>query len=562
MYIKADCKNLNLDPNQEQQGQKPLSERVHDRRDSFHKKLQQLPHVMTPKGIQEELDKYEKNQNSPYNTKKYHVLHGDSNLSSLKFLHKPQRVAHLNEDRFPEEELQRNTDMNKKLTTSNGLPEFSPNSVVEERNIQSFNYIFNNTSNESIIPFPTPVYKKSGELVKSSLKKRSKSLPATPLVSSHIDDDDDDIGENPLLLARSKSVHFDHKTPVKYFSKDESPINVNTTGEQSNILNFVHKPVNLMDSEFIVEDDNGLLSGLKNMSLKDRFFSADNLTNNSNNSNNNKSEPKKLRKSKRFQKVIGKENENEEENILNNNPKISTTRNIISKPITSPYTISSVSQEFNNSVEELNKKAKEEAHAKNLNNSKSEALNRKTTNVRSGRSQKVVGLYNENFPILSNKYPKSLKLNIFINLSRGKKCFLQELTLHIQTRQNLSNGITQTEPNNTVSRYIIGKVLVKNIYYDKRIIVKYTWDNWKTANEVEAIWLSNSDSILPGTDMDIFHFLIDDNSRSEENIGRLEFCIQYTTRNDTTREEYWDNNDEQNYKVDVVLKGFNNPFGL
>ncbi|SMN19948.1 similar to Saccharomyces cerevisiae YIL045W PIG2 Putative type-1 protein phosphatase targeting subunit that tethers Glc7p type-1 protein phosphatase to Gsy2p glycogen synthase [Maudiozyma saulgeensis] len=556
MYIKADCKKLGPNPNLEQE-QKPLHERVRDHRNNFHSKLQQLPRVMTPSGIKEELDKYQTNLNSPYNDKKYHVLHGDSNLSSLKFLHKPQRVAHLNEDRFPEEELQRNTDMNKKLTTSNGLPELSPNSVVEERNIQSINYIFNNTSNESIIPFPTPVYKKSGELVKSSLKKRSKSLPATPLVSSHYDDDDDDIGENPLLLARSKSVHFDHKTPVKYFSKDESPINVNTTNEQNNILNFIHKPVNLMDSELGVEDDNGLLSGLKNMGLRDRFISLDNLSNKKNGNN----EPKKLRKSRRFQKSIEKENESENENISNTS-KLSTTRNIISKPISNPFTISSVSQEFNNSVEELNKKAKEEANAKNLINSTTEAKNKKKAIVRSGRSQKVVGLYNENFPILSNKNPKSLKLNIFINLSRGKKCFLQELTLHIQTRQNLSNGITQTEPHNTISRYIIGKVLVKNIYYDKRIIIRYTWDKWKTVSEVEAIWLSNSDSILPGTDMDIFHFLIDDNARNEYNIGKLEFCIQYTTRNDTIREEYWDNNDDQNYKVDVVLKGFNNPFSL
>ncbi|KAG0666971.1 hypothetical protein C6P45_000180 [Maudiozyma exigua] len=554
MYIKADCKKK-IDTDQGLK--KTLNGKYQERKENFHSKLSHLPHVVTPRIIKDELDKYD--QSVPINNtispdtinnydKKYHVLHGKSNLSSLKFLHKPQRVAHLNEDRFPEEELQRNTDLNKKLTTSNGFPELSPNSVVEERNIQSINYIFNNTSNESVIPFPTPVYKKSGELVKSSLKKRSKSLPATPLVSSR-DDEDDDIQENPLLLARSKSVHFDHKTPVKYFSKDESPINVNTTDEHNNSLQFIHNPVNLMDSGLTAEDDNGLLSGLKNMSLRDRFISLDNLS---------KSEPKKLRKSKRFQKVLGKENDDTNSDTTTienkNTTKVSTTKNIISKPVNNNMsTISSASQEFNDSLVELNKKAEEEAHNKSENNK---------FNGRSSRGQKVVGLYNENFPILSNKNPKSLKLNIFINLSQGKKCFLQEITLHIQTRQNLSNGVSQTQPHNTVSRYIIGKILVKNIYYDKRVIVRYTWDSWKTSGEVEAIWLSTSEAILPGTNMDIFHFLIDDNTRNENIVGKLEFCIHYTTRNDMVREEYWDNNNDNNYKVDVVLKGFNNPFGL
>ena len=557
MYIKADC-NKKIDTDQGLK--KTLNEKYQERKENFHSKLSHLPHVVTPRIIKDELDKYEQptpmspgtiiSPDNNYNKydKKYHVLHGESNLSSLKFLHKPQRVAHLNEERFPEEELQRNTDLNKKLTTSNGFPELSHTSVVEERNIESINYIFNNTSNESVIPFPTPVYKKSGELVKSSLKKRSKSLPATPLVSSR-DDEDDDIQDNPLLLARSKSVHFDHKTPVKYFSKDESPINVNTTDVHDNILQFIHKPVNLMDSGLTAEDDNGLLSGLKNMSLRDRFISLDNLS---------KNEPKKLRKSKRFQKALGKENGNDTTAIENTSTtKVSTTKNIISIPVNNNNNnmsnVSSVSQQFNNSLVELNKKAEEEANNINENNK---------IGGRPSRVQKVVGLYNENFPILSNKNPKSLKLNIFINLSQGKKCFLQEITLHIQTRQNLSNGVSQTQPHNTVSRYIIGKILVKNIYYDKRVIVRYTWDSWKTCSEVEAIWLSTSEAILPGTNMDIFHFLIDDNTRNENIVGKLEFCIHYTTRNDITREEYWDNNNNDNYKVYVVLKGFNNPFGL
>ena len=549
MYIKADIKKKDLgtkqpgivrsgiatddedpgsDSNNNNSNSTPRS-----RRDEFHEKLKQLPQVITPKSLRDELDRVQQGR-------RYHVLNGDSNLSSLKFLHKPQRVAHLNEDRFPEDELQRNTDLNKKLTTSNGFPELAPSSVIEERNIESINYVFNNTSNESVIPFP--VYKKSGELVRSSLKKRSKSLPTTPMLKSHSQEGSErGDEENPLLLARSKSVHFDHKTPVKYFSTDESPSNVNTTDEQNNSLSFMHKPVNLMDSGLTAEDDNGLLSGLRNMRLNDRFTSLDSLP---------KSEPKKLRKSKRFQDAIAKEKEaqSEAQSEDENTAPVSTTRNIISKPAPA---ISPVSKAFNDSLVDVSESDQQQEQAK--------AVAAAST---PSRSQKVVGLYNENFPILSNKNPKSLKLNIFINLSQGKKCFLQELTLHIQARQNLSNGVNQTDPNTSLSRYILGKVLVKNIYFDKRVLVRYTWDAWKTVGEVEGIWLSNSESILPGTNMDIFHFLIDDNCRDESAVGHLEFCVQYTTRDDCRREEYWDNNDGANYKVDVVLRGFNNPFGL
>ena len=563
MYIKADCKKRDLgakqpgvvrsgkvdgelDPDTDEMGPNDTDASTpRSRRADLHEKLKQLPQVITPKSLRDELDRVQQSKAA----RRYHVLNGDTNLSSLKFLHKPQRVAHLNEDRFPEDELQRNTDLNKKLTTSNGFPELQPSSVMEERNIESINYVFNNTSNESVIPFPTPVYKKSGELVRSSLKKRSKSLPSTPMVKSHSEDSESGPGEdNPLLLSRSKSVHFDHKTPVKYFSTDESPSLVNTADEQNNSLSFMHKPVNLMDYGLAAEDDNGLLSGLRNMRMNDKFTSLDSLP---------KSEPKKLRKSKRFQDAIAKEKEQEKEkekentepNVNSNNgdgKPVSTTSNIISKPAPK---IAAASKAFNDSLVDVSE-------------SDAQAQNVSSTSSAPTRVQKVVGLYNKNFPILSNKNPKSLKLNIFINLSQGKKCFLQELTLHIQARQNLANGVNQQDPNSSVSRYILGKVLVKNVYYDKRVIVRYTWDAWKTASEVEGIWLSNSDSILPGTNMDIFHFLIDDNGncRDEAAVGHLEFCIQYTTRDDCRREEYWDNNDGGNYKVDVVLRGFTNPF--
>ena len=43
----------------------------------------------------------------------------EETLNSLKFLHKPQRVTQMKANRFPEEEVQRNTDLNKRIFSAN-----------------------------------------------------------------------------------------------------------------------------------------------------------------------------------------------------------------------------------------------------------------------------------------------------------------------------------------------------------------------------------------------------------------------------------------------------------
>ncbi|CCF60689.1 hypothetical protein KAFR_0L00810 [Kazachstania africana CBS 2517] len=435
-------------------------------------------------------------------------------LYSLNFLHKPQRVSKLNEDKFPEDELQRNTDLNKQIPCDG----VSPRTPVRS----PFNDL------DSIDTFQSPVYKKSGELLKSSLKRRSKSLPTTPAVLN-----DGEVSQhgkmlhftNAPTLIRSKSVHFDQKAPVKYFLKDESPINVKSRTAFEDSLSFLHKPLT-----FTQVEDSG---------SNDDFFTTENsMTFQMDNLTMKDESDKSLRKSKRFQKFIIKENRLEpkqsEDNVTTSND------------------------------EQIGPK-----HVGGSNFPKSPFINSTETSHNKLRTNKVIGLYNINFPILSNKNPKSLKLNIFVNLSRDKKCFLQDLTLHIQQRNafsmNPSNDNTASHQkkiiHNNTSKYLIGKVLVKNIFYDKRVVVRYTWDSWKTAREVECVWLSPGDGILPGSNMDIFHFLIDD-IRKIDTVGKLEFCIHYTTRNDHERKEFWDNNDFKNYKIDVVTSGFNNPFRI
>lgn len=538
-------------------------------------------------------------------------------IYSLKFLHKPQRVKQFNSDRFPEEILQRNTDLNKQITLD--LPPLSPKSALPTgqqvdplNNINytlnnydsyendAFNYL-NNDSSDSFLNLNTPIYKKSGELVKSSLKRRSKSLPSTPAAAAAVaaasvagaaNGFNRNGGKQPVLL-RSKSVHFDQRAPVRYFISDESPMNVYSKDEFEDMLKFnllnkakkleqVIKVNNNSDNnnnnngddddgnesaeeELLIKFKNLLLEEKRQLLQKDHLAAKESMSKEKTTPTRNISEKEKpLRKSKRFQGIASKQknlnqpdgnnsNDNNDDNDNNIQRQIDIDRILKSRiskiPSETKITVDSLMSR-NDDLSTTNNSIREIMKAK----SKQRAINKTRTN-------KVVGLYNQNFPILSNKNPKSLKLNIFVSLSQDKKVFLQEISLHIHQRDFMSPNFKTGGSATNTTRYIIGKVMVKNIYYDKRVTLRYTWNNWSTINEVECLWLSNGDSVLPGTNMDVFHFLIDDTNKIDT-VGKLEFCICYVTRNDRERLEFWDNNDGTNYKVEVVMNGFNNPFTL
>lgn len=146
------------------------------------------------------------------------------------------------------------------------------------------------------------------------------------------------------------------------------------------------------------------------------------------------------------------------------------------------------------------------------------------------------GISNNNFSIISHNNRYLLKLNIFLNISHGKYVFLQDLALIPKTN------------------FLKGNILVKNLSYHKRVMVRYTWNHWKLVHDVECVWVSTGEDILPGMQMDIFHFAIDlPTSNISKNPHILEFCILYQVRMCNGSKEYWDNNDNQNYSVNCVL---------
>lgn len=376
---------------------------------------------------------------------------GENKPRSLDFLHKPQRVTQL-KTLYAEDSLQRNTNLNRgpppdyENVAPTDSREYYGDGTLHRGSIGSLNSYFPDV--DEYYP-PKPIRKKSGELVKSSLKQhhRSKSLPATPT------------GREPrteiIIMEppkRSKSVHFDQRdvVSVKYFQKDERPVEVAQREVEEDQLSFTPKQLSFMNSWL---------------------------------SNSTAEETKRpLRRSKKHMMMMSGSG---------SGPSPATTASGSSMP-------------------------------------------------------PVPGLYNKNFPILSNKNPTSLKLNIFLNIAHGKQVFLQDLSL-------LGDG-----------NYVVGKVLVKNICYDKQVIVRYTWDQWNTTHDVQCVWFSSGDIVLPGMNMDMFKFVVDvpiDSAEAtlattdpdKEGGREVQFCIRYTTRDGNYREEHWDNNNGKNYIVAVVI---------
>lgn len=100
---------------------------------------------------------------------------------------------------------------------------------------------------------------------------------------------------------------------------------------------------------------------------------------------------------------------------------------------------------------------------------------------------------------------------------------------------------------------LIGFVYVKNISYQKKVVVRMTTDDWKSYMEMESANYISSNHIFrysdEGSNYDKFSFIIKVNTlcnfRPEIDV---KFCIQYIVNN----KSYWDNNSGKNFHL--VLK--------
>lgn len=101
------------------------------------------------------------------------------------------------------------------------------------------------------------------------------------------------------------------------------------------------------------------------------------------------------------------------------------------------------------------------------------------------------------------------------------------------------------------SQSLTGRVRVQNIAYQKRVIVRYTFDLWKTCNNVEAAYREPVGRDPQNSALDRFMFNIpipptlDD---TKENTTTMFFAVQYYIDN----REFWDNNSGMNYQIDIL----------
>ncbi|KAF2164702.1 carbohydrate-binding module family 21 protein [Zasmidium cellare ATCC 36951] len=92
---------------------------------------------------------------------------------------------------------------------------------------------------------------------------------------------------------------------------------------------------------------------------------------------------------------------------------------------------------------------------------------------------------------------------------------------------------------------LVGVCAVRNISFQKLVVVRFTLDYWKTTSEVMAEY--NNDPRSPpkdGCDRFIFHIKLTDQANIDSKTMLL--CIRYNVGGT----EYWDNNNDRNYQID------------
>ncbi|XP_044317467.1 protein phosphatase 1 regulatory subunit 3B [Drosophila rhopaloa] len=122
--------------------------------------------------------------------------------------------------------------------------------------------------------------------------------------------------------------------------------------------------------------------------------------------------------------------------------------------------------------------------------------------------------------------------------------FKQPASDYLSFRQKIDKNYVSLE--NVIVKdeesIVVGTIKVKNIDFQKEIIVRVTWDDWKSQQDIFCTFArAYGPTTCAHVVFDTFSFKITLPPSSK----RLEFCICYRT-NET---EYWDNNDGKNYTI-------------
>lgn len=87
--------------------------------------------------------------------------------------------------------------------------------------------------------------------------------------------------------------------------------------------------------------------------------------------------------------------------------------------------------------------------------------------------------------------------------------------------------------------HLIGTCQVANLAYEKKVNIRYSFDDWSTCHQVQADY---RESIIDTWDR--FSFKI----KCHPFVRHLDFAVQYLV----SGREFWDNNKQQNYQLDIT----------
>ena len=88
---------------------------------------------------------------------------------------------------------------------------------------------------------------------------------------------------------------------------------------------------------------------------------------------------------------------------------------------------------------------------------------------------------------------------------------------------------------------IIGITAVKNVAYHKDVVVRYSFNGWKTVNETTATFYKQDSS----HQVDYFVFVVTNKMAHIDTNWTINFAICYKVNG----QEHWDNNNGENYHI-------------
>ncbi|XP_015232526.1 PREDICTED: protein phosphatase 1 regulatory subunit 3C-B-like [Cyprinodon variegatus] len=89
--------------------------------------------------------------------------------------------------------------------------------------------------------------------------------------------------------------------------------------------------------------------------------------------------------------------------------------------------------------------------------------------------------------------------------------------------------------------FLSGTIQVRNICYEKSVLIRITFDSWSSFQDIKCQYLNN---VYGCPDTDTFSFSVSVPQDMVSSTG-VEFCIKYQTSDHT----YWDNNLGNNYRL-------------